>query len=79
MTTVQVELSDLEQVAAAIDGVVTSVDADPTPLISALELVQTYIDNAQETTTDEASDSETLGAADNSEPTDAMANEDLPF
>ena len=81
--TVQVEVSDLQQIAAAIDGAITSVEPDPAALVGALELVQTYLDNAAEETADddaaEVSDSASDEDGASPESEDAVADEDIPF
>ncbi len=82
--TVQVELSDLEQVVAALDAAITGIvndfdEPDPASLVSVLELVQTYIDNAQEGTDGEVSDGTAAGDNASAESQEPVAEDDIPF
>ena len=79
--TIEVARADLEQVAAALDNAVTAVDVNTDAALSALELVQTYLDGQDDDTGEatEVSDSETDGNDASADVEVALAEDDIPF
>ena len=77
---IQVEAGDLEYVRSALDQAATAEMPDVSVLVTALDLVQGYLNEEESTDgTTEVSDSEAPEAADEADTVEPVAEDDIPF